>query len=54
MDFWIRQTEYILGHLWEMFGDTKGVMQSLKSKDKQCNDQKKKDKQYNNQKKKDK
>jgi hypothetical protein len=38
------QTEYILGHFWERIGDTKGVMKSLKSKDKQYNNQKKKDK----------
>jgi hypothetical protein len=49
---------FFLGHLWERFGDTKGVMQSLKSKDKQynyptkkdklCNDQTKKDNRTNN------
>ena len=53
-EFWLWQTEYILGHLWERFGDTNGVMQSLSSKDKQYNDQAKKDKQYNDQTKKDK
>ena len=28
------ERESILGHLWERFGDTEGVIRSLKSKDK--------------------
>ena len=42
--FGLWQMEYIFGHFWKKFGDTKDVMKSLKSQDKQYNNQKRKDK----------